>query len=131
MKSKLGRSQGNVTAGTQRVSGSAPGRPAFPSTPRLLTEHSTSAPIRPVLLRLHHDGARSVSVAGSFNDWRPERTPLRRNSEGAWEADLRLEPGDYEYRFVVDGQWSDDPLARRRVPNPFGGTNAVLHVHDG
>jgi hypothetical protein len=31
-----------------------------------------------------------------------------------------------EYRFVVDGEWTDDPLCPRYVSNPFGGLNGVL-----
>jgi hypothetical protein len=41
---------------------------------------------------------------------------------------LLLSPGEYEYRFLVDGQWKDDPMAKRYVGNPFGGFNCVLEV---
>jgi len=37
-------------------------------------------------------------------------------------------PGRYEYRFVVDGQWRDDPACTERVPNGFGSENCVLRV---
>ena len=37
-------------------------------------------------------------------------------------------PGTYEYRLVVDGQWTTDPMAKETVPNPFGGRNSVLKV---
>ena len=39
-----------------------------------------------------------------------------------------LPPGNYEYCFVVDGEWIPDPLARESVPNPFGGRNSILNV---
>jgi hypothetical protein len=39
-----------------------------------------------------------------------------------------LSPGRYEYRFVVNGEWVDDPKAKASVPNPHGGRNAVLVV---
>jgi AMP-activated protein kinase-like protein len=39
-----------------------------------------------------------------------------------------LKSGQYEYRFVVDGIWSDDPQARQSVANPHGGFNSVLKV---
>ena len=47
---------------------------------------------------------------------------------GQRKADLCLKPGIYEYRFVVDGNWVDDPCARTWVANPFGTRNAVLVV---
>ena len=48
--------------------------------------------------------------------------------EGKWSAEVPLNPGRYEYRFVVDGRWQDDPMAARFVGNPFGGLNCVLEV---
>ena len=39
-----------------------------------------------------------------------------------------LPPGVHQYRFVVDGQWSDDPACTQRAPNPFGGENMMRRV---
>jgi hypothetical protein len=39
-----------------------------------------------------------------------------------------LEPGTYHYRFLVDGQWRDDPECTLRVDNPYGSNNAVRQV---
>lgn len=79
-------------------------------------------------IEFQHPYAREVSIAGSFNDWHPSVTPMIPVSEGKWAKELALPPGRYEYRFVVDGQWLDDPAAKETVPNPFGGFNAVLVV---
>jgi 1,4-alpha-glucan branching enzyme len=70
--------------------------------------------------------ARSVQVAGNFNDWRPEANPLTPTGPGEWVVRLMLRSGQYEYRFVVDGVWKDDPEAAQTVPNPHGGVNSVL-----
>ena len=43
-------------------------------------------------------------------------------------SNVDLPPGDYEYRFVVDGCWCSDPEAKETAPNPFGDHNAVLRV---
>ena len=51
-----------------------------------------------------------------------------RLADGKWAKELTLPPGRYEYRFVVDGQWVDDPAAKETLPNPFAGFNAVLIV---
>ena len=40
-----------------------------------------------------------------------------------------LKPGRYEYRFVVNEAWTDDPVTHNRIPNPFGGYNSVLSVN--
>jgi 1,4-alpha-glucan branching enzyme len=73
-------------------------------------------------------GARSVAVAGSFNDWLPTNCPMTFDGKDTWHAELELTPGSYEYRFIVDGEWCDDPEAMRRVSNPFGSVNAVRVV---
>jgi hypothetical protein len=72
--------------------------------------------------------ARKVNVAGNFNNWRPEATPLKNTGAGEWIVRLRLRSGQYEYRFVVDGRWSEDPRASQRVANPYGSFNSVLMV---
>ena len=72
--------------------------------------------------------AKKVYVAGSFNDWKPETTPLNLTGNGRWVGNLSVKPGRHEYLFVVDGQWLPDPNARETVQNPFGGKNSVLIV---
>jgi len=89
----------------------------------------------PVAKRIHFEftapQAESVAIAGTFNEWHPNATPMVAGSEGRWVKDLVLPPGDYEYCLVVDGQWTPDPQAARAVPNPFGGVNSVCQVDKG
>lgn len=66
-------------------------------------------------------------VTGTFCDWQ-EGYPLKREKKGLWKATLTLAPGRYEYRFVVDGEWRNDPHCTECVPNPFGTENCVLHL---
>lgn len=72
--------------------------------------------------------AKKVAVAGSFNQWKPELSPLRQAGNGRWVGDLAVGPGRHEYLFVVDGEWVPDPNAKESVENPFGGRNSVLNV---
>ncbi|MCM8775672.1 MAG: isoamylase early set domain-containing protein [Candidatus Omnitrophica bacterium] len=72
--------------------------------------------------------AKSVYVAGSFNKWSTIANSLTRDAQGVWKTSIRLRPGRYEYRFYVDGKWTDDPKAKERTPNGFGSQNAVLNV---
>ncbi len=53
--------------------------------------------------------AKQVCIAASFNHWQPGATPLKNCGGGRWLLDLPLRPGRYEFRFVVDGQWVDEP----------------------
>ena len=81
-----------------------------------------------VCLALTHPTAQEVCIAGSFNDWHPTVTPMIRLEDGKWAKELAVPAGRHEYRFVVDGQWADDPAAMELIPNPFGTANAVLVV---
>jgi 1,4-alpha-glucan branching enzyme len=77
---------------------------------------------------LNAPAAKSVKLAADFTDWEKAPVKLTRRADGVWLTALPLAPGDYAYRFIVDGQWCDDPSCMRRVANPFGTTNAVVSV---
>jgi 1,4-alpha-glucan branching enzyme len=72
--------------------------------------------------------AHMVEVAGTFNNWHPQANPLEPTGTGDWTAKVTLKAGRYEYRYVVDGFWTDDPQVLPRVANPFGGFNSVVQV---
>jgi 1,4-alpha-glucan branching enzyme len=92
------------------------------------TGESLPKPIKvKVEFKLKCPAASSVTVAGDFNDWNPERTPLKKEGN-EWKTSIQLERGRSEYRFVVDGKWMDDPEARETIANPFGERNSVFSV---
>ncbi len=72
----------------------------------------------------------SIALVGDFNDWDPNRHLLTDdNNDGIWTVTLKLEPGRYEYMFIIDGQkWVPDPNAYRYVSDGFGNKNAVLEI---
>ncbi len=72
--------------------------------------------------------AHSAAVAGTFNDWEPNQGWMSKDAAGIWRTTISLRPGRYEYRFVVDGEWVNDPKATEFVPNSLGSTNSVLVV---
>jgi 1,4-alpha-glucan branching enzyme len=53
--------------------------------------------------------AKTVSVAGTFNNWRVDANPLTRDPDGTWRTSLALAPGRYEYKFIIDGKWCCEP----------------------
>jgi hypothetical protein len=50
------------------------------------------------------------------------------DEEGVWKAEVDLEAGEYEYRFIVDGEWQDDPGCEERCDNVFGTCNCLVRV---
>jgi len=92
------------------------------------TARSENQSVSFALVREH---AREVFVAGTFNNWNPKATALRRQADRQWQGELKLPPGTHEYQFVVDGQWLPDPQARESAPNPYGTVNSVIRVSAG
>ena len=81
-----------------------------------------------VAFRVWAPNAKSVSVIGDFNDWKPKKSPLESECGGYWYADVpEAKIGD-EYRYHLDtavGELSKiDPYARE-VTNSVG--NGVIH----
>jgi 1,4-alpha-glucan branching enzyme len=74
--------------------------------------------------------AQSVLLAGDFTHWTKNPIPLRKQPDGVWRTTASLMPGTHHYRFVVDGEWRDDPECKVRVQNPFGTQNDVIQVGD-
>ncbi len=78
--------------------------------------------------------AQEVFLAGTFNNWQPNATPLKRGDDGVWSIKLKLTPGHYEYKFVVDGEWYCLPVDERSqdcpncVPNEMGTLNQTIEV---
>ena len=84
-------------------------------------------------------GATSVSLAGCFNNWDSRAHPMMKREDGKWAAVLKLPPGFYHYKFVVDGQWRCNPELQKDgcevcnacptcVPNRYGTCDRVMIV---
>jgi len=73
--------------------------------------------------------AESVQIAGDFNNWQPEQALMNKVGDtGVWQTEMKLDPGRYRYRLVVDGQWQQDPYNELTELNPFGGFNSVIEI---
>lgn len=72
--------------------------------------------------------AASVQLVGDFTCWQHDPILMQKGEQGVWHAQVELTPGEHPYRFLVDGQWCDDPHCEMSVPNPFGGQNSVCCV---
>ncbi len=99
-----------------------------------ITKAAATAPVadqavkrRKVAFSLSAPQAREAAVAGTFNDWHPQ--PLKAASkDGLFSLTVLLTPGEYEYRFVVDGEWCSDASCPESVPNPYGAFNSLVRV---
>ena len=74
--------------------------------------------------------AKEVYLAGEFNNWSSHSLPMNKDQDGdhRWRVRVPLAPGRYEYRYVVDGDWQNDPYACGFCLNEFGSSNCVMEV---
>ena len=82
-----------------------------------------------VMFTLEAPDAARVQLAGDFNGWvldGNEMNPVGR----VWKKVVKLHPGRYRYRYVVDGMWQSDPLNPAVEPSPYGGHNSIIVVDE-
>lgn len=95
------------------------------------TREATQAQ-REIVIHFRDRDATDVRVAGDFNGWIPDKgveSMLQTDGpQRIWTKILTLPPGTYEYRYVVDGEWREDPDNPLAVPGPVGGRNSILVV---
>lgn len=82
-----------------------------------------------VTFTVRADPGKSVYLAGCFNQWNSTgKKMLDKKNEGVYTASLKLAPGRYEYKFVIDGVWCADPENLDFVQNDHGTLNSVIVV---
>jgi 1,4-alpha-glucan branching enzyme len=89
------------------------------TTPRKKVHFTLSAP-----------EAHNVLLLGDFNGWEEDPHSLKKDKKGNWKISINLTPGRYEYRFLVDGEWQNDPKSDAFVHNTFGSENCLLTLEE-
>lgn len=96
-------------------------RPSLRPPKRILSPAKKS-----VMFSLTAPTATSVAVAGDFNEW--EVRAMAKGPDGVWRITVQLSSGTHVYRFLVDGEWMQDPNNPRRQANDIGGYDSVCNV---
>ncbi|MFA5928186.1 MAG: AAA family ATPase [Candidatus Margulisiibacteriota bacterium] len=84
---------------------------------------------REVVFALPKMDAKTVQIAGEFNNWNPERSSLKQDENGNWKISFPLTSGTaYQYKYVIDGEWVVDPQNEEVAETTIGGINSVITV---
>ena len=85
---------------------------------------------RKVTFRYKNDSAMSVKVAGSMTEWDKNPVEMGKDSKGNFFSEMLLAPGEYTYKFIVDGNWIQDPnnLISIRENESSNNYNSGLYV---
>jgi len=81
-----------------------------------------------VVLTVHAPDAKEVYLAGEFNNWKLDESSRMEQTNGCWTKRLDLNTGKYRYRFVIDGNWSEDPANPLTQLNAYGTLDSLLEV---
>ena len=74
-----------------------------------------------------HKDAKRVILSGTFNRWDESLFHMTPTEDG-WELTLQLRPDLYEYKFIVDGEWMEDPNNPSKKLNEFHGYNSLIDI---
>jgi chromosome partitioning protein len=72
--------------------------------------------------------AKEVFIVGDFNNWQMNESSRMEKVNDTWQKSLQLDPGNYRYRFVIDGQWTEDSLNPKKSRNPYGEMDSLLDL---
>lgn len=87
------------------------------------------AEARRVTFTVRAEAGKAVYLAGCFNQWNPTGKKMTdKKKDGVYSTTVKLAPGTYEYKFVVDGVWCADPENTDFVKNDCGTLNSVITV---
>ena len=79
-----------------------------------------------VIFSIEAAEAKKVILMGDFNNWDPKTHPMKKDGNGVWKKTLMLPPNKYEYKFLIDGDWKEDPRNDQECPNCFGTVNSIF-----
>ncbi len=68
--------------------------------------------------------ANTVILSGSFNAWATEELKMVK-TDTAWYYEVKLNPGKHLYKFIVDGEWINDPENKHKEDDTYGSYNSV------
>jgi hypothetical protein len=74
------------------------------------------------------DDARTVEIAGDWNDWKLE--PLRRDGQGRWRVPDTPGPGVYRFNLRIDGERWIVPEDVPSIDDGFGGEVGLLIISE-
>jgi len=81
-----------------------------------------------ITFKLEASEAKEAILVGDFNNWDVKKHRMKKDNKGRWTKIVTLAPGRYEYKFLVDRQWQNDPGNDQMVHNSFGTLNNFLTV---
>lgn len=93
-------------------------------------QYLKTKPVCKVTFTVPAEEATKVAVVGDFNSWSAKGSSLKKLKNGTFKGTFDM-PKDsaYEFKYLVDGEYVNEPEADRYQWNEFAGSeNPVLEV---
>jgi len=81
-----------------------------------------------IILAFVDTGIKSLEIAGEFNNWIPDHNIVTQREDGIIKKTLQVQPGNYQYRLIINGKWQKDPTNLNQTLNDYGEINSLLQV---
>jgi hypothetical protein len=84
-----------------------------------------------VVFNYKAEGKPKIYLAGNFNKWNPSDPQFLMkddDGDGIYSITVKLAPGTYQYKYVIDSKWTQDPYGPGSAPDGFGGQNSQFDV---
>jgi len=94
----------------------------------ILKEELPKIKLNDIILTVKAPEASKVYVAGDFNGWKVDDTTIMEKVNGLWTKHVSLKAGSYRYKFVIDGEWIEDPANPKVAINPYGQKDSLIEV---
>ncbi|MFA6401956.1 MAG: isoamylase early set domain-containing protein [Salinivirgaceae bacterium] len=99
----------------------------------LKKQYNETKPVCKVTFKLANDITSNVSqvnLAGDFNNWDIESTPMKKLKGGEFSVSIDLKKDrEYQFKYLIDGRiWQNEPDADKQVQNEFKSENSVVIV---
>jgi len=102
-----------------------------PAAPKVTTPGPNVTPDGVVFNYKTEGRDKKIYLAGNFNSWNPSDAQYLMkddDGDGTWSITVKLAPGEYQYKYVIDGKWTQDPYGPGEAPDGFGGRNSKFEV---
>lgn len=73
--------------------------------------------------------AKRVMLSGNFNMWSLSKGVMLKTDSG-WITDIKLKPGVYAYKFIINGRWTHDVNNKLTEGDGFHSVNSIYYRYN-
>ncbi|MDY7395333.1 hypothetical protein UMM65_08775 [Aureibaculum sp. 2210JD6-5] len=95
---------------------------------KMFTVHSDENGNAHFFLKGYEDAEKAI-LSGTFNRWDEHNLEMEK-TKGGWKISLNLKPDTYQYKFIVDGNWMEDPNNAHKEYNEHHTFNSILTIKE-